>query len=320
MINKKNFLEALSCTALALMFTSLVMFVAFGSWEIYSDNIIYKVAFERMAESVITDAYIQFVSLTAGAEPVTFLIFWIFSQVTTYFNFIFILNLLLCVSAIKFLRRSNISFFYVIIALFSNYYIIVMMIGIQRFKIAFIFLLLIFVLDRYKKTFSLLAIGSHFQSLIALPAFSLVRMRVEIKPLFKFMLFGATALVAIHALNPDIIQKKLIGRIDLNWQDLIKSTLLSAITLSFIKKITYGKVVSLTLLCFAALILGGFRVNMLLYFLSMYMVLDQEGNVSRKKTFVVLSSMYLFYKSVELYYGHYSNNLFIDGDINSVNY
>jgi len=319
-MQKRNVLVEISSIIFALTFTVLVMVVLFNEWETYSDNIIYKIAFQRMEDKSIVDAYVQFVSLTAGVEPLTFFLFWVFSKFTTYFEFLFVFNFVLCFVFFKLIHRATSSFFYACIALFFNYYIIVMMVGIQRFKFAFIFLMLTILLSTYKTTFSILAISSHLQSLIALPAFTLARMRVDAKKLVNHIAVLAVVLIIIYIVNPDAVQNKLIGRIGSNWQDLIKSILLASVSALFIKSITYGNILSFVFLCLVAFVLGGFRINILIYFLSTYLILNQTGNSIRKKSYIIFSSLYLLYKSLELYYGHYNNNLFIDGDIGSIIY
>lgn len=131
----------------------------------YDDNILYSLAYEKMAELPFLDAYDQFVFYTGGSEPIFFLLSY-FSQYLSvaYSDFIFIINsifLYVLYKSIKYYYRNYEIIF--IITLITNFYLYVFLSDVHRLKLALTILMIFFISSKFKSSTLLVSSLTHFQ-------------------------------------------------------------------------------------------------------------------------------------------------------------
>ena len=153
-----------------------------------SDGVAYSKAYERISDLDIIDGYENFIAYTGGAEPLSFLIFYLFSKFTSIEVFNGILNTVLLFVIFKFLYNQRIKLFIFIPFVITNYYFLILEFTTLRLKIAIIFWILSLLVKTKGKSnlYYLFAFLSHFQ--LALIFFIRLLVEMLIKKNFKINL------------------------------------------------------------------------------------------------------------------------------------
>jgi hypothetical protein len=110
------------------------------------------------------------------------------------------------------------------------------------------------------------------------------------------------------------IWTKFYGRITFDYLDFLVALIITKLFLNTLKINDLRIKYYLFSICFLILLLGGFRMNMVLFISFIFI-----SSFLSKKQFIqfnILSSFYLLYKIITLYYGHYSDNLLYGEDDN----
>jgi hypothetical protein len=159
--NKKN-LKILSFITIQFIF-SYILLINYTE----GDFIVYNKFYNEINNSSLFSSFSIAQDTITGIEPISVLIFWIFSNlgVKKLFSSI-VLNIILAIGILKITQKykipNSIAFL-----LFTNFYLIVLFTAAERLKISYIFIIWGFLFcSKYKIFFYILSIFSHFQNII----------------------------------------------------------------------------------------------------------------------------------------------------------
>jgi hypothetical protein len=260
-----------------------------------SDGAAYSAAYEKISGLDIIDGYENFIVYTGGAEPLSFLLFYLFSKFTSIKVFNWILNTVLLFVVFKFLYKQRIKVFIFFPFIITNYYLLILEFGILRLKIAIIFWFLSLLAKTKEKSnfYFLFAFLSHFQIALIL----LIRLLVEIiiKKDFKIKL----NYIVIFLIIITFLFEKILGKFLWYYNTELYfpyKTILFFIPMIFV--VNRLKFLSITFIIFfsLAIFIGEERILILLFFLliSEY-ILFANRDFIRGAVLVV----YCFYFSVK---------------------
>lgn len=316
-IKKLTILDYLIITFMSILILMLWFNIIFVEFINYSDNFYYNKAYEGLSGSSIPEAYNFFVWRTAGTEPLSFLLFYTFSNLGfSYSTFIYILDFFLIFLLFSFYIKSRINYLLSFFFISSNFYFIVLSIGVHRLKIAMIFFLIVLLINNrfMKKLFSLLSLLSHFQILIfyLLDIFSnfisrIISLKISFRVVFGFIFLLIFTLILSQF---TLLFSKFISRIDLHYFDLIKSLILVTFFIFMFNIKVKKELIYLFSLTFLVLLIGGFRVNIMIYFI--FIIILAKVNNEKFLLFNFIISPYMMYKTINLYYGHYLSEMIYD--------
>lgn len=304
--------DYIACLFIAIIIVCIQLLGIFDLFTIYSDNYYYKLAFEEIPNNNITEAYMFFVWRTSGSEPLSFLTFYLFSFFTDYKTFIFILDVFFYWVIAIFYRQQKIDFLSIFVFVSLNYYFLIMSIGVHRVKLSFLFFFLtLIVKSNHRKLITYLAPFFHFQ--IFTIYFSLLFGDIINK--LKYCKISKSTLRLIVSMLIVIvilsfytkIFTKAISRFDFHLLDGLTALGLSILFLLFAKIKKSEIIIYLIILSLIIAILGGFRMNMVL-FLSL-LIISAYKNRKFFQVYNIVSSVYFIFKIISLYQNHYLNNL-----------
>ena len=175
--------------------------------SILDDGVFYKDAFDTISYRSMVGGYHMFQLMLGASEYLTFGIFYFFSQIGEYENFIFISNLFLSVLIYLVYKKYNRTLLQFILTVPLNFYFLILCFAAQRLKFGVIFLLLSVLASNKvaKYVFGLASFFSHFQMSII---FLTERVGVSLKSITvkKLLGLGFVALVfaGIMLTNPGV--------------------------------------------------------------------------------------------------------------------
>lgn len=260
-----------------------------------SDGALYSLAYERISDLDIIDGYENFFSYTGGAEPLSFLIFYLFSKVTSIEVFNGILNTVLLFVIFKFLHKQRIKIFLFIPFVITNFYFLLLEFTTLRLKIAIIFWILSLMVKTKGKSnlYYLFAFLSHFQ--MALILFIKLLVEMVIKKKFKINLNYVIFFLIILTYLYEKILGKFLWYFNTELYFPMK-TILFFIPMIFV--VNRLKFLSITFIIFFTLgiFIGEGRLLILLFFLMI-----SEYLLHAKRDFVrgVILVIYCFYFSIK---------------------
>lgn len=130
------------------------------------DRANYQEYYETIIGLSLSDSFVELILILSAFEPIFFIISWFSAQIGfNYIVFSILLNLGLALAIIRVLERAKVSPVHLALILFGNFYFTVLFTELERLKLGFLFLFLAKATNesRYKYTFSILSILSHFQ-------------------------------------------------------------------------------------------------------------------------------------------------------------
>jgi hypothetical protein len=174
----------------------------------FDDNQFYNLAYTSIANLPLQEAYILFTqSIGGGAEPVFFLLNYIFSSVVYEeigFNILILcinIPFLICIHfTLKKYYEKNYQLLYAVLLISSNY-IYPLLSDVHRLKFAFLFFMAFLFSKKFKSIFLLLSFFTHFQMLayLAYRITELVSFKIKAlkKTTYKDILKGIALFVGI---------------------------------------------------------------------------------------------------------------------------
>jgi hypothetical protein len=214
-------------------------------------------------------------SAISSAEPLSWLVLWAGSNLGVDKNiWISILNVFLIVGLVALLQKHRAPW-YVVALLLTNFYVIVLMTGAERLKIAYIFLIWAFVFEgRWRFLLASLSPLAHLQSLILLMSVFLSSISDQVRRVVFFGRFSKKTFLYI------LVSVVTVGSVFLYLQDGILrkgqayasraipitelANILLLITIGFlVTKDRFRLFLTLLQLVAVVAMLGGQRVNMI---------------------------------------------------------
>ena len=241
--------------------------------------------------------------LTSG-ELVHYFLVMIFSRVVEKVIFISIFNSILAYTAMVLFRKWGVSFTVSAITVLTNYYFYILYFPAERLKFGFLFLMLslIFIHSRKKFiVFSILSITSHFQMLIQYTSILFEFSLSKLKLIFVEKKLSISLIMLILTFVFMLIQFQNIIFFKVN-QYILASNGISEIyrgLIFFAGALVYSKNKKETIYLFvpliiAAFLVGGGRVNMIMYFVFLYFVLPVNHGFN---IIVLITTLYFGYKN-----------------------
>ena len=235
-------------------------------------------------DEMMTLAY----SIVTSVEPISVFILWLGSNLGFEKNvYISLLNVILIVSLFLVARKNNVKNL-MIGLLLTNFYVVVLMTGAERLKIAYIFLIIsMFFVGKIRLLLLVLSPLAHLQSMILLVGIALAYFEgFLLKLLFRFSISKKSLgfLIIILVVGASIvyylfdgIQNKFISYSsqDNSLFELINLGILSVIAL-YVSHKRFRMFIALLPMIPAIAILGGTRVNMIAVSLVIYYLMEEH--------------------------------------------
>ena len=300
-VNKTKFLAF--CMAPLFFSFSYVLLNAY----IGGDQVHYHSFYEALVGAQADDVMILARNHVSSAEPLSAWIMWVGANLNIDKNvYISLLNLFLLIGLLLLLRRYKTPQ-YIIGIVLSNFYVIVLMTGAERLKIAYIFLVYAALIPGKWGTFvALLSPLAHLQSIIFLISIFLARFskvfermilrarlsKRNLPVMVGLSLLGGTVLIYLW----EGVLVKSTGYME-NYGGLTETvqTVLLLVIASLVTKDRFKIFLSLSPLTVASFLLGGLRVNMIAVTVVFYIWLT-EKNLSHPFVFWLL--VYFTLKSI----------------------
>lgn len=275
------------------------------------DQVAYHRFYESLKSAQFNDVMGLALSHVSSREPVAAYTLWLGAQLgiakNIYLSFV---NLILLVSLYALFVRYKVPAF-VMVLLFCNFYLIVLMTGAERLKIAYIFIVFFAVFQGWRSVFWLLVSPlAHLSSLVFIPSLVLAGVSRDVRTLFKRASFRKTVLingllgllvggVFIYFLW-DAVSDKGWRYVDLELdlydlaRELAKLTVLLALAI-WASKDRLRMLMAIAPMFFFVALLGGMRVNMIAVTIVIYLLMTEE-RLAHPASLVLL--LYLSVKSI----------------------
>jgi len=317
-IIKSNNFVAFLLASLIFLFTIIVLPYYTGG-----DQILYIKAYEFANDhSTFIHSYLIFKAYTGGAEPISFLLYYLGSSLTIpKIFFDATLNFFLVFYIVKILNIYNISNFSIIILVLTNFYLMVLYLVAERLKISFLFLSIgsYWYLENKRKSvfFYLLSVLSHFQMIILLTSIYTSNLILSLRKftqtykfkfkslfLFSFIIF---ILFILYFMAHDAILNKVAFYAQHGNKSVLKLLIFYLLSLYYAKKINKSLIklsIIFLIFSFVILIIGEGRINLFGYMIFLYYSLQYKKGLNFG--FLITSFYYLFktiifFESVILY-------------------
>lgn len=275
---------------IAIVLTPFAFFFSYYLLSYYTggDQIYYKEFYDALYGARIEEIMFLAFSHVGSAEPLSAFILWLGSNLGFDKNvFISLLNVILIVSLFLLARHHRVRML-MISLLLTNFYVVVLMTGAERLKIAYIFLILsaLFV-GKMRLLFLSLSPFAHLQSIISLAGVMLVQFEGFIlNLLFRFsiskksmrlliVLLAGGSTIGYYLLDGIKNKVTYYASQDISSFELINLGILSVIALYVSHKRFRMFLVILPMMP-AIVILGGTRVNMIAVALVIYYLMEER--------------------------------------------
>jgi len=285
---------------------------------VFGDQVHYWRFYEALSSANASDVMLLARGHVNSAEPISAYLLWMGASLGIEKNtFITVLNVILLLGLLLLMRRQKVPW-YVQLLIFSNFYVIVLMTGAERLKIAYILLVYAaLVPGKLGLSLALASPLAHLQSFILLAGLAASKASDTIKSIFGRMRLDKRALVSLVVLVP------IAGLVFVILQEgiMIKATgymaragaiselfqiLLLAGVAFFVAKDRVRMGLMLITMMAAIFLLGGMRVNMIAFSLFLYLLI-LEGRLQHPLVLALLA--YFSLKSV-----FFVRNIFIYGN------
>lgn len=298
---KKFYLELLM---LAPVFFGYAYFLT--SNYIYGDQIHYRLLYDALSDADFWDVPLVSLRYISASDLLSFYVLWVGAGLGIDKDiYIALANTLMLSELYLLARRCGINYS-MIALLMCNFYVIVLMTGAERLKLAFIFIFLAALADqkKWKMAFGVGSIFLHLQSIILLASLVLNYYKYMISkalhgrlPKRDFLIFVSILfLVWILLYNMlDSINSKFESYSEGgSLAGALQIAIFLLAGLLFINN-RFGFFISLLPLMIATLFIGGERVNMIAVFAGVYLFwVERKGN----HPFLYVTMIYFLFKSV----------------------
>ena len=279
---------------LSLLLTIFLIPVAYAvsyfllTYYVGGDQIAYHNFYNVLHGADFTEMLVLARGYVSSNEPLSALVLWAGSNLSIEKNvYISILNVFL-VSGIFLLARKHRVNSLMILLLLTNFYVIVLMTGAERLKIAFIFLVFAALFaGKTRVALCVLSPFAHLQSLVLLPSVilasfehfirrAIVRQRMN-KWTVGFLVFVAVLALSVVVPLFDVIMQKVTAYVaqDVALTELANVVILSAIAL-YATASRFRMFLILAPMYPAIAVLGGMRVNMVAVVLVVYYLMTEK--------------------------------------------
>lgn len=306
----------------AALFLLFVSFWALSYILLYAyvggDQVHYHRFYDALANAPLVDIMHLANAYVSSSEPVSAFLLWVGAATGVDKNiYISFLNAILLVSLFVFIKRYGVAW-YVILLVFTNFYILVLLTGAERLKISYIFMLFSILSSGWGRgVWAALSPLAHLQSLIVIVSYYLgtssngVR-RVVSRGVFSkkyawasvFFVFMVFAFVLMF--QSSIVTKAeayMEGGVRLS--DGLRILGLS-IVLVFVLRDKLGVALSMLPLAVAAVLIGDNRVNIMAISIAFFFLLSER---KMEHPLILILFFYLSAKSVPFVY-----NIFVYGN------
>jgi hypothetical protein len=283
------------------------------------DQLHYRSLYETFSETLLQDILVVGGLKVGSIEPLTLFLLWVGAKLgidkDIYISF---WNVTLLLGLVILARKYKMSFL-LILLLLTNYYVIVLMTGAERLKFAMIFLTYSFIFFETKKvSYGLVLISplAHFQSLIFITGYIshlisgqflrlIVLLKVKKTALFLAVFFLVFTIVFFVLFGGALISK-FDAYFDVrSFASLFNILLLSIIVLTIARN-KFAFFPMLSVMSVFVFFLGGERVNMIAFFLSLFfLILERRAD---HPLFLILM-LYFSIKSIP-----FVNNIVLHGN------
>jgi len=268
-VNKSRFVTLLIGFSYFIISLWSLRFYNYGDQVHYHNfyNLIQGVPFSQVGPIAL--------SAISSVEPLSWLVLWIGSNLGVDKNiWISFLNVFLIVGLVALLQKHRAPW-YVVALLLTNFYVIVLMTGAERLKIAYILLIWAFVFEgRWRFLLAILSPLAHLQSLIFLASVFLSSISGQVrrsiragkfsKKVFLYVLVSLVIVGSIFLYLQDGILRKGQGYASRAIPISELANVLLLITIGFlVTKDRFRLLLTLLPLVAAVAMLGGQRVNMI---------------------------------------------------------
>lgn len=289
------------------------------------DQLVYSNFFESLSSANVSDVMYLAKLHVSSVEPISAFTLWVGSNLGFDKNiFISLLNVVLLLGLFLLMWNHNAAW-YVHFLLYTNFYILVLMTGAERLKIAYIFIIYSSIIsNKLGVVFALISPFAHLQSLILLGGLAASKivnklkyifneLRVNKQSLIVFCSFGLIVFFTLILLKDGVINKASYyvtqsGRIS----ELRQLFLLLIIGL-VVANNKFRMFVMLMSMTIPVYFLGGMRVNMIAVSLFIYIMIierrTQNPLVLALLCYFSLKSMF-FLRSVFIYGDGFHNLYF----------
>lgn len=232
---------------LSVVISVVWLFIVFDNFQNYSDNFYYSDAFYKISELDFFQGYNYFKWRTAGSEPFSYIVFYLFSKLgIEYEFFIFILNVLFCHSLMVLCGKYKVNIMFSMVFVLVNFYFIVMGVGVHRIKMAMTVIFYALSLSERKSKTSLLGIsilfhGQAFTVVLIGVACKLVEQlkRRAISKRFFLMIFFLSC-IAFGMFLSTSIWAKFYNRLDFHTFDFFSAILISIFFYIYFSGLQFG--------------------------------------------------------------------------------
>jgi len=255
------------------------------------DQEYYRILYDNLAYSSLDEILPLALSIIGASEPLSIFLLWVGANLSLDKDvFISLWNVLLLIGLVAISRKHRMGFFFTIL-LVTNFYVIVLMTGAERLKFAFIFIVYFFLFFDKKISFffAFLSPLAHFQILIfwaggllyfyAYPLLRFMKtLKIDIKT-FAGLVVIFFLFVAFFLKFSDSLESKFNTYFsERSLSDLLNLLLLSVIVL-IVSRRKFALFLMLSLISFFVLIVGGSRVNIIAFFLSLFfLIIERRAN------------------------------------------
>lgn len=278
-IKKKNFFLILLIPLFFAFSLILLKYYILGDQKVYIELFknLKQVAFSEILFSSSEYSYVN------NFEKLTVLILWIGAKIGFDKNiYISLLNLFLLSGIYLLGCKYKLSWFFIFLLL-TNFYVIVLMTGAERLKIAYIMLIFSILLPRKSGFFlAILSPFAHLQSLLVLCITLIIQyyddlsqLKISKKNLY-FFLIGCVISIIIIDFFQDLLLYKISAYMQIGgFENIFKpiALLIVGMTVTNNRKRMF---LSIAPLVIVAYLLGDIRVNMIIFSFLVYLLMIEE--------------------------------------------
>jgi len=272
-----------------------------------SDGLTYNQLFERLESVDLISGYLIY--LGVAGEPFTYLLFYLFAQISSFLVFNNVLNVFLLFGIFYLFFVNRVNLLVSILLIISNYYILILQYGAIRLKIAVIILIFSEISKNRKriKLYQFLAGLAHFQISIMIFIDYLYKYFKDknVKIDKKIFLYGGVIIFTFYSyLSVKINYYFNVNGILFPY----KVTLFFLLSIVTLNKLKFASI-SFLVLFSLALFIGEGRIVLMYYFLIVIHFVKDRNKGILKTIFIILISLYFSFKGFS-----FANSLFNNFD------
>ena len=271
------------------------------------DQYYYRLFYTELAETSAIDVIPLAIKKVASVEPISLYILWGGSNLGINKDiFISLLNVIMLLGLFLLCRKYDVGPIPLFLLL-TNFYIIVLMTGAERLKIAYIIAIWAALSSGNKSRILFGASGlAHLQNVIMLPSLLLARYAESMRRLLKAGKFRLQFIFAIIVLIVfasvffgifnDAIIRKVVSNMSHEARDVgLTNLIILTVVAIFATKNRWRMFLLILPMYPAVAILGGQRVNMIAVTLAIYLLITERA---LNHPFVLLLLLYFSFKSI----------------------